>query len=207
MSSFSSPLMSGMLVGFLVTAPVGPICVLCVQRVLAFGRGAGIASGFGSAVALTLYGILGAVGVTAIAQMSLSVRFSLTLAGAGILAFIGWKLLRSAPVSSGASQANSLTPSRAALSTFALEIVNPASIMIFFGLFASMQEAPARNAMGFVEVGLGIFLASMLWWVILSSAVALFRSFFSPPRLVWLNRIAGVIIILLGFRPLIQMIR
>ncbi len=205
MTTFSSSLVSGMLVGFLVTAPVGPICVLCIQRSLACGRDTGIASGFGSAVALTLYGTLGAVGVTAIAQMPLSVRFVLTLAGAIILAFIGWRLLRSAPVSPDTSQANSLTLSRAALSTFALEIVNPASIMIFFGLFASMQEAPAHNAMGFAEVGLGILLASMLWWVFLSSAVALFRSFFSPSRLVWLNRIAGVIIILLGLRPLIQM--
>ena len=38
-------LLKGMLVGFLIAAPVGPINVLCVRRTLVHGRLAGIVSG------------------------------------------------------------------------------------------------------------------------------------------------------------------
>ena len=58
----------GLLVGFAIAAPVGPIGLLCIQRTLAFGRMTGLATGLGAATADACYGLVAALGVTAVAS-------------------------------------------------------------------------------------------------------------------------------------------
>ena len=41
--------LKGMIIGFSIAAPVGPIGVLCIRRTLAEGRAYGFASGLGAA--------------------------------------------------------------------------------------------------------------------------------------------------------------
>ena len=56
-----STFLSGMIIGFSIAAPVGPIGVLCIRRTLADGRLHGLASGLGAASADAIYGSIGAV--------------------------------------------------------------------------------------------------------------------------------------------------
>jgi threonine/homoserine/homoserine lactone efflux protein len=44
-------LAKGLVIGFSIAAPVGPIGVLCIRRTLTEGRAAGPASGLGAATA------------------------------------------------------------------------------------------------------------------------------------------------------------
>ena len=44
-------LLKGVIIGFSIAAPVGPIGVLCIRRSLAFGRPMGLATGLGAATA------------------------------------------------------------------------------------------------------------------------------------------------------------
>jgi len=44
-------LLKGLMLGFLIAAPVGPIGVLCIQRTLNKGKLSGFVSGLGAAIA------------------------------------------------------------------------------------------------------------------------------------------------------------
>ena len=61
----------GLLIGFSIAAPVGPIGVLCIRRTLANGRLAGFLSGMGAASADMFYGAVAAFGLTAIQDVLL----------------------------------------------------------------------------------------------------------------------------------------
>ena len=56
----------GIVLGFSIAAPVGPIGVLCIRRTLAEGRLVGFVSGLGAATADLFYGGLAAFGLTAL---------------------------------------------------------------------------------------------------------------------------------------------
>src|SRR4249919_1069933 len=56
----------GLLVGFAIAAPVGPIGLLCIQRTLAYGRLTGLVTGLGAASADALYRLVAGLGVTAV---------------------------------------------------------------------------------------------------------------------------------------------
>ena len=58
----------GLLLGFSIAAPMGPIGVLCIRRTLAEGRLAGFISGLGAATADATYGAVAALGLTAISS-------------------------------------------------------------------------------------------------------------------------------------------
>jgi threonine/homoserine/homoserine lactone efflux protein len=59
-------LLKGLLIGFSIAAPVGPIGVLCIRRTLADGRLAGLLSGLGAASADALYGCVAGFGLTVV---------------------------------------------------------------------------------------------------------------------------------------------
>lgn len=54
----------GLVIGFSIAAPVGPIGMLCIQRTLAEGRLSGFLSGLGAATADAFYGAVAAFGLT-----------------------------------------------------------------------------------------------------------------------------------------------
>ena len=58
----------GLIIGFSIAAPVGPIGVLCIHRTLMKGRISGLISGFGAATADAIYGCIAAFGLTFISS-------------------------------------------------------------------------------------------------------------------------------------------
>ena len=52
--------LKGLIIGFVIAAPVGPIGVLCARRTLIYGRRAGFFSGMGAATADVIYGFVAA---------------------------------------------------------------------------------------------------------------------------------------------------
>lgn len=74
-------LLTGLIIGFAIAAPVGPIGVLCIRRTLAHGRTVGLLSGLGAATADAFYGCVAGFGLTAISTLLLNQQFWLALGG------------------------------------------------------------------------------------------------------------------------------
>lgn len=65
-------LIKGIILGFSIAAPVGPIGLLCIQRTLNRGKLSGFISGIGAATADAIYGIIAVFGVTLVSNFLLN---------------------------------------------------------------------------------------------------------------------------------------
>lgn len=194
----SELLVKGLMLGFSVAAPVGPIGLLCIKRSLSQGARAGIASGLGAAVADTLYGCVAALGLTVVSGFLLNQAFWLKLIGGLFLLILGWRTFRSAPAET-AAQAEGQGLWGAFLSTLALTVTNPATILSFAALFAGTGfVADPGNQMAGLALVLGVFLGSAAWWLFLSTVAARFKEKMTPEILQWINRGSGLMLIAFG---------
>jgi threonine/homoserine/homoserine lactone efflux protein len=195
----------GLMIGFSIAAPVGPIGVLCIRRTLAEGRAHGLVSGLGAATADSIYGFVAGFGLSFISSFLFRQQVLLRIIGGGFLCFLGVRTFISKPAEHAASaKGNGLVGSYA--STFFLTITNPVTIFSFAAIFAGLGVGGTSGSYSSAAVlVLGVFIGSALWWFILSSSVSVFRTKFSPHRLRWVNRISGIIITGFGLIGLLSL--
>src|SRR6185369_1378159 len=91
-------LVKGIVIGFSIAAPVGPIGVLCIRRSLAEGRQVGLATGLGAATADALYGCVAGFGLTAVSDFLIGQRLWISLTGGLFMCFLGIRTFTSKPV-------------------------------------------------------------------------------------------------------------
>ncbi len=190
-------ILRGMIIGFSIAAPVGPIGVLCIRRTLAEGRAYGFVSGLGAATADGFYGTVAALGLTLVSAFLVEQANWLRLIGGAYLCYLGIKTFRSKPAER-AAEAKGRGLLGAYTSTLFLTLTNPLTIFAFAAIFAGVgAEVASGNTLGALNVVLGVFLGSTAWWLILVTLTSLFRSRLTSGGLVWVNRVSGVVI--LGF--------
>jgi threonine/homoserine/homoserine lactone efflux protein len=198
--------LNGLLLGFAIAAPVGPIGVLCIRRSLTDGQRAGFATGMGAATADAIYGCAAAFGLTMVSDFIVRQRFWLGLIGGISLCFLGFKTLRTRPAPEPAA-ASRRGLAGAYFATFALTITNPMTILSFVAVFAGLGLASSSDYAAAASLVLGVFLGSAIWWLLLSSGSALLRRRLQATALLWLNRASGLIILVLGLYALITAMR
>jgi threonine/homoserine/homoserine lactone efflux protein len=192
-------LAQGVVLGFSIAAPVGPIGVLCIRRTLQNGFKSGLASGLGAASADATYGAIAAAGLTLVADFLARQQTWLGMLGGVFLLFLGVRTFRSPPPEADGRDTQVNTLGGDYLSTFLLTLSNPITILSFAALFGglSAQGGAASKGYAFVLV-LGVFIGSALWWLTLATGVSLFRSRFSQGMMLWVNHAAGAVIFIFG---------
>ena len=195
----------GLIIGFSIAAPVGPIGILCIRRTLAEGRAAGFLSGLGAATADALYGCVAGFGLTVISGFLVDQRFYIQLIGGIFLLALGIKTLRSVPAErAAAASGTGLAASYA--STLLLTLTNPMTILSFAAVFAGFGLAGTMGSVLSAAVLIvGVFLGSGLWWLFLVGVFSIYRKRFHTHQLVWINRITGTIIIASGVLALLSL--
>jgi threonine/homoserine/homoserine lactone efflux protein len=191
--------LKGLAIGFAIAAPVGPIGVLCIRRTFAYGRMTGFISGIGAATADMCYGAVAAFGLTGIQNMLVSWQFWLRLVGGLFLVYLGIRTCLSRPADKPAVVKSNFGLFSAYFSTLGFTLTNPATIISFTVIFSGLRLAETGG--NYASAGLlvmGVFLGSAVWWLTLSGLVALFREKFSTSWMVWVNRLAGLIIVGFG---------
>jgi len=200
-------LIKGVIIGFSIAAPVGPIGVLVTRRTLASGRIAGLLSGLGAATADGLYGAVAAFGLTFISNIIVGQQFWIRLIGGIFLLYLGIKTFFAK------SKEGQLTNKERNLtgnyfSTLFLTITNPTTILSFAAVFAGLGLGVTNaNILSATLMVLGVLIGSAFWWLILSGGVNLFRSKFNAGSLVIVNRISGLILIMFAMYAFYVMIR
>ena len=202
-------LFKGLILGFSIAAPVGPIGLLCIQRTLHHGRLHGFVSGLGAASADALYGLVAALGLTAISTFLLGLQFWLQLGGGLFLLWLGSRLLFTKPAKSTTNQPEAGAGLAAAYtSIFLLTLANPVTILSFFALFAGLGiNNPGGHSRGALALVIGVFLGSASWWLLLSFLAGLLRAHLADGRLRIVNTLAGLSILSLGLWSLWPIVR
>lgn len=198
-------LLRGIIIGFSIAAPVGPIGVLCIRRTLADGRAYGLISGLGAASADAIYGAVAGFGLTFISNFLVSQQMWLRLVGGLFLCYLGVKTLWAKPAEQAALVKKNKGLVGAYASTFFLTLTNPMTIISFAAIFAGLGLANKEaNYISATILISGVFIGSAAWWFILSIGVGLFRERFTNYGLQWVNRISGVIITSFGLIALVS---
>jgi threonine/homoserine/homoserine lactone efflux protein len=179
-------LIKGIVLGFSIAAPVGPIGVLCIRRTLASGFPSGILSGLGAATADAFYGGVAAFGLTFISGLLVGGQVWLRVVGGLFLLYMGLRIFL-------------LSPPQNSASTFFLTLTNPTTIISFAAVFAGFGlGASGGSTLDASLVVVGVFFGSAMWWLILASGVTLLRSRLDYRRMGWINKLSGAIITTFG---------
>lgn len=188
-------LIKGVIIGFLIAAPVGPIGVLCIKRSFSKGALSGLFTGLGAATADACYGAIAAFGLTLISDFLIGQKVTLQILGIIFLLYLGIKTFIENPASEAKGNINGKGLLSDYLTTVGLTLTNPTTIASFVAVFAGIGITAAGNYTDATLLVLGVFLGSATWWLILSNGVDLLRKKANNNLLKWVNRISGTVIV------------
>jgi threonine/homoserine/homoserine lactone efflux protein len=185
-------LLRGTLAGLAISAPVGPVNVLCISRTIARGPRAGLISGLGAATADSIYGAIAGFSISVVIGLLIRNEFWIRLVGGALLIGIGFHYYFKRPVSPRR------TPDESAHSEYVtamlLNLTNPTTVLSFLAVLAGLGMRHRREWWLTLLVVAGIFLGAMLWWTALALLANRFRESFNTRAMLWMNRIAGLAI-------------
>jgi threonine/homoserine/homoserine lactone efflux protein len=197
--------LKGLIIGFAMAVPIGPIGVMCIRKTLAEGHSRGMVIGLGAATADSLLASIAAFGLTFISDAIASQHFWLRLIGGGLLLFLGIRTFRAKPKAPIIPRDNKGVL-RSYVTAFLLAVTNPVTIFAFVAVFAAFGLGQRLVLLSACILVVGVFAGSCLWFLTLGFVATLFRKNLDSVGLSWVNRIAGVLIILSGVAAFVSLI-
>ncbi|TWA82438.1 threonine/homoserine/homoserine lactone efflux protein [Azospirillum brasilense] len=194
-------LLQGIVLGIAIAAPVGPIGLLCIRRTLQHGPLMGFFTGFGAAVADTIYGAIAAFGVSAALDFLQGHEIAFQLVGGIFLIVVAIRTFRQKPEDEEREAASAPdTPSFLGgfMTGLSLTLTNPATIMAFIAIFAGFGLGGNLGRVDASTLVAGVFIGASLWWLALSMGVAAVRHRISDRGLTRLNHCTGVALAAFG---------
>ena len=195
-------LIKGIILGFTIAAPVGPIAMLCIHRTLASGIRAGLLTGLGAATADGIYGAVAGFGISTVSGFLVGHALWFQIPGSLFLCWLGGQNIVRPPSLEGPPPGGR---GRIFLGTLALTLANPMTIMVFGAVFSGLGNFnTARSTPQAAALVLGVFLGSCLWWIILCLGTRQLGRGFTPGLKAGIQRGAGVVLLGFGLFALAQ---
>ena len=191
-------LFAGLMVGFSIAVPIGPMGLLCIQRTLASGMRVGICTGLGAATVNVIYGALIMVGMDGLAPLVASGGRVLSFTGGLFLLWCAARTLLRRRSLADQTSAPQLSPVMAYGSAVAFNATNPLSPVLIIALLSPIVGLSAPSWEQAAMLLVGMFMAAATWWVCLSGGITLLRSRLSPGVLVVVNQVAGAMLTFYG---------
>lgn len=216
---------SGIVIGVLIAAPVGPVNIICIQRTLERGFWGGIAAGVGAVIADGMIAAVAAFGITAISGVMDSYQQEIQLIGGLIIMAFGIKLYMAKPRLALPKRTSftqlrrivdrvpeSLRPALrfqiwrllphagVTTQTFFLTITNPGAILGLFAIVGGLSSVMGGidNYIEALTLVFSVMAGSMLWWAVLSRLIEKLRGRITESRLKVINQVAGVVLLAFG---------
>ena len=191
----------GMLIGLMVSVPLGPMGVLIIQKTLQKGALAGFIAGMGAACADLFYATVAAFGLGFVINIIQTHELVLQIIGGIFLIIVGLKIyfdnpLKQIRMKKRVSKTGLLGDF---LTLFFLTVSNPVAIVVFMAVFAGASvfgDEPSFRIELFVLTG--VLLGGGVWWYTVSALVKFFRRQFRVRVVIAISRVSGVIITILG---------
>jgi threonine/homoserine/homoserine lactone efflux protein len=225
--------LSGLIVGVLIAAPVGPVNIVCIQRTLERGFWGGFAAGVGAVLADGLIATVAAFGITAISGVLANHKLAIQIIGGAIMIGFGVKLFTAEPKlvvkQSGKSLAELrrivnkvpeplrptirlpiwriLPHARVIPQTFFLTITNPGAILGLFAILGGLGSVFGgfHNYAQALTLVVSVMVGSLLWWMVLSKLIDRLRGRINESRLKIINQVAGVVLVAFGGLLFVQL--
>lgn len=190
----------GILIGLVISMfSIGPVGALCIQRTLSKGQRAGFISGMGAAMADTTYAIIAFFALSFVQGFFERNDLWFKLFGGIFIIGIGiYIFLQNPVIQIRRNRAGKSNLWRDFLSIFILTIANPAITLVFVGMFAMFGISNDAGDINGLSMILGVIAGATGWWFLLTFILNIYSKRLRPRHLLWMNRIMGGLIILLG---------
>ena len=145
----------GLLIGILVSAPMGPVGMLCIQRTLSKGRWHGFVTGLGAMVSDIIYAMLTSLGMGVVVNFVEANQAPLQLAGSLVLSVFGYYIYQSNPVKNLRKQKErKLSFTQDFITAFLLTFSNVLIVLLYIGLFARFGFILPDHSLGMIIGGI-----------------------------------------------------
>ncbi|MGM9871041.1 MAG: LysE family translocator [Muribaculaceae bacterium] len=191
----------GILIGILISAPMGPIGMLVIQRTLSKGRWPAFCTGIGAALSDLIYCLLCGLGISFITDLIERHQFALQMVGGVVLAAFGVFLMRKNPTRAlrTPETASAASYGQDIASGFLLTFSNPLILFFIIGLFARFNFIlPEFGIHHYIAAYLTILCGALLWWYGITFLVSVLRKRINVRSLWLVNRIIGTILIIMA---------
>jgi len=196
---FGNLFFKGLIIGVMVSIPLGPIGLMIVRKTVNKNRLSGVMSGLGVALADSMYAVIAGFSLTYILNFIKSHILIFQIIGAAVLILLGLNIFFKNPIKElrkfrrkGGSYLQDF------IFSFLITLSNPAAVFIFLailtgsGIVLSISEP--YDAFFIIA---GVFTGGSFWWLTLVITIGSFKHKFNLRILWWFNKIAGATIILI----------
>lgn len=186
----------GIAIGIIISAPMGPVGILCVQRTLEKGRQCGFFTGVGAAISDLFYCLLTGFGLSLIEEFLERNHNVIQIIGSVVLIAFGYYLFKSNPSRKlKTPERNKISVQKNILSGFLFTFSNPLIIFLIIGLFARFNfMLPEISFYHYLAGFVFIFVGAIIWWWLVSYFVDKVRAHFNLRSMWLINKIIAVII-------------
>ena len=190
----------GFAIGILISAPMGPVGMLCIQRTLDKGRRTGLYTGIGAAISDLIYCIFTGFGLSFIEDFLEKNQNVIQLIGSVVLVAFAIYLFKKNPASSlkkKKGEVPQFSPHKNILGGFLFTFSNPLILFLIIGLFARFNfTIPEISFYYYIAGYIAIFCGALLWWQFVTFSVNKLRAHFNVRSMWLINKIIGGIILI-----------
>ena len=177
--------------------PLGPMKILCLRRVVAYGALAGVVTAVGVVSGDAIFVAIAALGLNTASALLLAVAPALRLLGGLALVYLAVSALRrqlpTREIRLGRSRVLSMY-----VGTIGLTLSNPMTIVMLASILLSAGGLEEMGQAGGGLIAVGIVLGSILVWIGVTTAAVLAGRHLVASRLIWLNRAAAALLLYFG---------
>lgn len=190
----------GIVIGILVSAPLGPIGVLVIQRTLNKGRNAGLMTGLGASVSDVLYALVSGLGLSFIVDFVNNNQSALQIVGSIVIFIFGFYLWKKNPLQDlNTSQVSNTSHATYFITGLVLTLSNPLIIFFYMALFARTNflmdaNTPYHYLAGYLSVATG----ALIWWFFITWVMNKARNHFKIRSLFLVNKIIAIVMVLIS---------
>ena len=192
-------ILKGFIIGICASVPLGPIAILVIQKSLSEGQKSGFLAGLGACLVDTLFAVI-AIFALAIAERFIESYSTLIMVGGGlIVTFLGCRLTFKDPFRK--MKREDATPSYSLkdfFQAFIMGISNPGAILVIFALFAFFGIELEPHDFRVAPILLALSAGSACYWFFFSWVFSKMRKNFKLGTILWINRITGIIVTIIG---------
>ena len=193
-------------IGIILSAPMGPVGILCIQRTLNNGRNSGFFTGVGAAVSDLFYCLLVGLGISLVTDFIADHVNILQIIGSIILIVYALYMIVHNPVSQIKENIDSRDDRwRDMVTGFLFTLSNPLIMFLIIPLFARFSFPLPEYKFYHIIIGYAfIVVGALLWWSVITFFVDKVRTHFNIRSMWLINRIIGSIIFILSLYGLVS---
>lgn len=206
-----SVFLGGLMVGCMASMPPGPVLVLNLQRNLSKGFRSGLISGLGAATGDTIFSSVAFLSLAFVTQFIENNEMLFKAIGGIILSIVGISIfLKNPVVQLRRNRASRGSGWQDYLSALGMVLANPTYILVHITLIATVTSLgliiPEASILTNALVLVGVFCGAVAWWSAVATLLRMVKGHFRPRHMLWLNRICGAVITIIGLSLIISSI-